>query len=99
MLKTIQDRNKDGKRWIRIAMGVFLVVICLSMLTYLIPGLLNGPVGGASPDSVASINGHEITVDDFQRQFNQATQNQSVPAMMRSIYAQQILDQMIFQQA
>ena len=99
MLKAIQNRDKDGKRWIRIAMGIFLVVICLSMLTYLIPGLLNGPVGGASPDAVASINGREITVDDFQREFNQATQNQTVPAMMRSIYAQQILDQMIFQQA
>src|SRR5579862_5088492 len=99
MLKTIQNRDKDGKRWVRIAMGIFLVVICLSMLTYLIPGLLSGPVGGASPDAVASVNGHEITIDDFQREFNQATQNQSVPAMMRSIYAQQILDQMIFQQA
>jgi peptidyl-prolyl cis-trans isomerase D len=99
MLKTIQQRDKDGKRWVKIAMAVFLGLICLSMLTYLIPGLMSGPVGGASPDAVASINGHDITVDDFQRQFNQATQNQAVPAMMRNIYAQQILDQMIFQQA
>ncbi|MGC2330706.1 MAG: peptidyl-prolyl cis-trans isomerase [Candidatus Acidiferrales bacterium] len=99
MLKTIQQRDKDGKRWVKIAMTVFLGLICLSMLTYLIPGLMSGPVGGASPDAVASINGHDITVDDFQREFDQATQNQSVPAMMRGIYAQQILDQMIFQQA
>lgn len=80
-------------------MGIFLGVVCLSMLTYLIPGLTSGTVGGASPDAVASINGHDITVDDFQREFTQATQNQSVPAMMRGIYAQQIIDQMIFQQA
>jgi len=99
MLKTIQQRDKDGKRWVRIVMAIFLGVICLSMLTYLIPGLFSGGVGSASPDAVASINGHDITVDDFQRQFAQATQNQAVPAMMRSIYAQQILDQMIFQQA
>jgi peptidyl-prolyl cis-trans isomerase D len=100
MLKTIQQRDKDGKRWVRITMAIFLGVICLSMLTYLIPGLFSGPaVGSASPDAVASINGHDITVDDFQRQFNQVTQNQAVPAMMRGIYAQQILDQMIFQQA
>ncbi|MFZ1205511.1 MAG: peptidyl-prolyl cis-trans isomerase [Candidatus Acidiferrales bacterium] len=99
MLKTIQQRDKDGKRWVKIAMTVFLGLICLSMLTYLIPGLMSGPVGGASPDAVASIGGHDITVDDFQRQFAQATQNQAVPTMMRSIYAQQILDQMIFQQA
>jgi peptidyl-prolyl cis-trans isomerase D len=99
MLKTIQQRDKDGKRWVKIAMTVFLGLICLSMLTYLIPGLMSGPVGGTSPDAVASINGHDITVDDFEREFNQATQNQAVPAMMRNIYAQQILDQMIFQQA
>ena len=99
MLKAIQQRDKDGKRWIRIAMGIFLGVVCLSMLTYLIPGLTSGTVGGASPDAVASINGHEITVDDFQREFQQATQNQSVPTMMRGIYAQQIIDQMVFQQA
>ena len=35
----------------------------------------------------------------FSVEFAQATQNQAVPTMMRSIYAQQILDQMIFQQA
>ena len=99
MLKTIQQRDRHGKRWVKIAMTVFLGLICLSMLTYLIPGLFSGGVGNASPDAVASINGQSITVDDFQREFTQATQNQSVPAMMRSIYAQQILDQMIFQQA
>ncbi|HEX4073901.1 MAG TPA: peptidylprolyl isomerase [Candidatus Acidoferrales bacterium] len=99
MLKTIQQRDKDGKRWVKIAMTVFLGLICLSMLTYLIPGLMTGSADTTNPDAVASINGRAITVDDFQREFNQATQNQAVPAMMRSIYAQQILDQMIFQQA
>lgn len=99
MLKTIQQRDKEGKRWIKIVMAIFLGLICLSMLTYLIPGLMNGPVGGASPDAVASINGHDITVDDFQRQFDQATRNQAIPTMMRGIYARQILDQLIFQQA
>jgi peptidyl-prolyl cis-trans isomerase D len=99
MLKTIQQRDKHGNRWVKITMTVFLGVICVSMLTYLIPGLFSGPVGGASPDAVASIDGHDITVDDFQREFSQATQNQAVPTMMRNIYAQQILDQMIFQQA
>jgi peptidyl-prolyl cis-trans isomerase D len=99
MLKTIQQRDKDGKRWVKIAMTVFLGLICLSMLTYLIPGLMTGATDSTNPDSVASIDGHAITVDDFQREFSQATQNQAVPAMMRGIYAQQILDQMIFQQA
>ncbi|HUA00163.1 MAG TPA: peptidyl-prolyl cis-trans isomerase [Candidatus Aquilonibacter sp.] len=99
MLKTIQQRDRTDKRWVKIAMTVFLGLICLSMLTYLIPGLFTGSVGTASPDVVASIGGHDITVDDFLREFNQVTQNQSIPSMMRGIYAQQILDQMVFQQA
>lgn len=99
MLKTIQQRDQDGKRWVKIAMTVFLGLICLSMLTYLIPGLGSGSADTTNPDAVASINGHSITVDDFQHEFDQATQNQAIPAMMRNVYAQQILDQMIFQQA
>jgi len=80
-------------------MAVILGLIIMSMVVTLIPGLMSGTVGGSSPDAVASIGGHDITVVDFQRQFNQVTRNQAIPEMMRGIYARQILDQMIFQQA
>jgi peptidyl-prolyl cis-trans isomerase D len=98
MLKSIQQRDLDRNRWIKITMAVILGLIIVSMVVTLIPGLMSGTVGG-SPDAVASVDGHDITVTDFQREFNEVTRNQAVPEMMRGIYARQILDQMIFQRA
>src|SRR5208282_848427 len=99
MLKTIQERDRPHHRWVKIAMTVFLVLICASMLTYLIPGLMNGTTGASSPDAVATIAGESITIADFQQQFSQATRNQSIPPMLRGAYSRQVLDQMIFQHA
>ena len=99
MLKSIQQRDLPRNRWIKITMTVFLGLICASMLTYLIPGLMSGTTGATSPDAVATIAGQSITVLDFQQQFNQATRNQAIPPMLRAAYAKQILDQMVFQRA
>jgi peptidyl-prolyl cis-trans isomerase D len=99
MLRSIQQRDLPRNRWIKVAMTVFLVLICASMLTYLIPGLMTGTVDGSSPDNVATVGGQNITVVDFQQQFNRATRGQSIPQMMRGLYASQVLDQMIFQRA
>jgi hypothetical protein len=55
MLKSIQQRDLDRNRWIKITMTVILVVICLSMVITLIPGLYSGSAGASSPDTVASV--------------------------------------------
>lgn len=80
-------------------MGVILVFICLAMVITLVPGLMSGPTTGNSSDAVATIDSQSISVTDFQRQFNQATRNRSVPEMLKGAYAQEILNQMIFQRA
>ena len=54
MLKSIQQRDLDRNRWIKITMTVILVIICLSMVVTLIPGLLNTSATG-SPDAVATV--------------------------------------------
>ena len=41
MLKSIQQRDLDRNRWIKITMTVILVIICFSMVITLIPGLMN----------------------------------------------------------
>ena len=100
MLKSIQQRDLDRNRWIKISMTVILVLICASMVITLIPGLFGGPATGTSnPDSVAVVGGQEISAVDVQRQFNQMSRGQSVPEMMRGLYTRQILDQMIFERA
>jgi peptidyl-prolyl cis-trans isomerase D len=99
MLRSIQQRDLQRNRWIKISMGVILVFICLAMVITLVPGLMSGPTGDNSPDAVASIDGQSISVTDFQLQYNQATRNRSVPEMLKAAYAQEILNQMIFQRA
>ena len=80
-------------------MTVILVVICVSMVITLIPGLFGGPTNSTSPDSVASVAGQDITAADVQRQLNQRSRGQSIPPMMRGLFTKQIFDQMVFQAA
>jgi peptidyl-prolyl cis-trans isomerase D len=61
--------------------------------------LMNGTTGGDAPDAIASVGGQNITIVDFQQEFQQATRNQAIPPMLRAAYSKQVLDQMIFQRA
>jgi peptidyl-prolyl cis-trans isomerase D len=99
MLKSIQQRDLDRNRWIKVSMTVILVVICLSMVITLIPGLFGGSQLGSSPDEVASVGGDAISATDVQRQLNQMSQGQTLPPMMRGLYTKEVLDQMVFARA
>ena len=99
MLKSIQQRDLDRNRWIKITMAVILTLICVSMVVTLVPGLMTGSMGGANPDTVATVGGQDITMADVDRQINNAARGQTVPPMMRPFYARQTLDEMIFERA
>jgi peptidyl-prolyl cis-trans isomerase D len=99
MLRSIQQRDLDRNRWIKITMGIILCLIIFSMVITLIPGLMNGTTSGDTPDTIASVGGQNITIVDFQQEFQQATRNQTVAPMFRAAYSKQVLDQMIFQRA
>jgi peptidyl-prolyl cis-trans isomerase D len=99
MLRSIQQRDLDRNRWIKITMGIILCLIIFSMVITLIPGLMNGTTSGDTPDTIASVGGQNITIVEFQQEFQQATRNQTVAPMFRAAYSKQVLDQMIFQRA
>lgn len=99
MLKSIQQRDLDKNRWIKITMGVILGLIILSMVVTLIPGLVGGAVSTENPDTVASVGGQAISILNVQRQLNQITRNQQVPDMLKGLYARQVLDQLVFERA
>ncbi len=98
MLKSIQQRDLDRNRWIKITMTVILVIICLSMVVTLIPGLLNTSATG-SPDAVATVGGTDISAAEVQRQLSQLTRGQNIPPMLKGMYTKQVLDQMVFQRS
>ena len=99
MLRSIQQRDLDRNRWIKITMGIILGLIIFSMVITLIPGLMNGTTSGDTPDTIASVGGQNITIVEFQQEFQQVTRNQTVAPMFRAAYSKQVLDQMIFQRA
>lgn len=99
MLKSIQQRDLDRNRWIKISMGVILVLICVSMVITLIPGLFMGGASANNPDVAAVIGNQTLNADEVQQQLDQMTRGQQIPPMMRPLYAHQVLDSMIFQRA
>jgi peptidyl-prolyl cis-trans isomerase D len=98
MLKSIQQRDLDRNRWVKVTMIVLLVLISISMVITLVPGLVGGSTTN-SPDAVASVGGQDISLLDVQRHLNMVLHGQSVPEMLKGLYAKQVLDQMIFSRA
>jgi peptidyl-prolyl cis-trans isomerase D len=98
MLKSIQQRDLDRNRWVKVTMIVLLVLISVSMVITLVPGLVGGSTTN-SPDTVASVGGQDISLLDVQRHLNMVLHGQNVPEMLKGLYAKQVLDQMIFSHA
>ena len=87
-----KDKNTLKKR---ILFGVAGVVLGGSMLLYLVP---QGPATGeVSTDTVAKVGDQSVTVNDIRQQLNQIERTNQVPRQLESIYAQQILQNLVFQ--
>ena len=99
MLKSIQQRDLDRNRWIKISMTVILVLICAAMVITLIPGLTGGLSSSQKPDTVATVGSEDISITDVRRQITQMTRGQNVPEMLKSLYAQEALDGLVFKRA
>jgi peptidyl-prolyl cis-trans isomerase D len=81
-------------------MGVLLGLICLAMVITLVPGLVPGTTSaGTSADAVARIGDEEVTRTDVQNMLNRETRGQSLPPALKSLYAKQVVDQMVFEKA
>ncbi|HLV95123.1 MAG TPA: peptidyl-prolyl cis-trans isomerase, partial [Candidatus Acidoferrales bacterium] len=62
--------------------------------------LLSGPSSDASsPDAAAVVGGQTVSVVDVQQKLDQMSRGQTIPQMMRGLYAREVLNQMIFQRA
>src|SRR5215471_9473038 len=79
----------------RIMFGAAGVLLGGSMLLYLVP---QGPATGeVSTDTVPKVGDEYITVNDIRQQLNQIERNNQVPKQLESFYAQQILQNLVFQ--
>ena len=96
MLDVIQQR----KTGVKILMGVILGIICLTMVITLVPGLVPGAMTGTiSADSVARVGDEQITRTDVDNMLNRELRGQSLPPMLKGMYAKQVVDQLVYQKA
>jgi hypothetical protein len=71
----------------RIFIGIFVGLIAVSMLLYLVP---QGPgAGAASTDTVATVGGQNISLQDIQQQLTQISQRGQIPKPLESLFARQ----------
>lgn len=88
------DSKKTG---VRILLGIVIGLIAITMLTYLIPQGPGGAGATSAGDTVATVGGQNITLQDIQQQLSLVEQSGRVPKIMESFYAGQILDRLIYQ--
>src|SRR5260370_19621715 len=86
------DKSKLGYR---ILLGAVVLVLGGSMLLYLVP---QSPVSGEiSTDTVAKIGDESVSLQEVRQQLNQIEQRNPNMKPLESLYAQQILKQLVFQ--
>jgi peptidyl-prolyl cis-trans isomerase D len=87
--------NDKSKLGYRILLGAVVLVLGGSMLLYLVP---QAPTSGeVSTDTVAKVGDETVTVQDIRQQLTQIERNNQVPKQLEGFYAQQILQQLVFQ--
>jgi peptidyl-prolyl cis-trans isomerase D len=80
----------------RILLGAVVLVLAGGMLLYLVPSM-PGTGDAASIDTVAKVGDESVTTDEVRQQLSEIEQRNQVPKQLESLYAQQILKQLIFQ--
>jgi peptidyl-prolyl cis-trans isomerase D len=87
------DNQKTG---VRILFGVIIGMLAISMLLYLVP---QGPgTAESATDVVATVGDQSVTLAEINQQLNEIRQRgNQIPPQLESLYASQILKQLIFQ--
>lgn len=79
---------------VRIALGVILGIISLGMLLYLVP---QGNPSGPGPETLAQVGDYTISVSEVSQQLQRFESRGQVPKTLEALYAQQILNQLVFE--
>ncbi len=91
------DVLREKKIGVRILLGIVVGILGIGMLLYLVPQQSGNELTNA--DVVAQVGGQTITTADVQNQLNRISRNGQIPAGLLPLYAQQVLDQLIFERS
>jgi peptidyl-prolyl cis-trans isomerase D len=90
----MQDSRKTRTR---ILFGIVGLILGGGMLLYLVPQTPG--TGEASPETVATVGDQSISAAEIRQQLSEIAQRNQIPKQFQSIYAQQILNQLVFEKA
>jgi peptidyl-prolyl cis-trans isomerase D len=93
----VWDALRQKKTGVRILLGVVVGVLGIGMLLYLVPGQGGSEISKA--DVVAQIGDRTVTIADIRNQLNRISRNNQIPRSMLPYYAQQVLEQLIFERS
>jgi peptidyl-prolyl cis-trans isomerase D len=91
------DLFRSRDKAVRILLGALLVIVGLSMLTYLIPSY--GDAGSANDVVIAEIGKSKITLPEIQRIVQNTMRGRQIPAEVLPMYVPQMIDNMINERA
>jgi peptidyl-prolyl cis-trans isomerase D len=89
--------DNKSKLGYRILLGAVVLALGGSMLLYLVP---QGPAtgnGALSSDTVARIGDETVSTQDIQQRLSQMETSNQIPPQLKGLYAQEILQQLVFQ--
>jgi len=93
------DLFRSREKSVRILLGALLVIVALSMLTYLVPNYSDGSSAGATGQVVASIGDDTITQTDVQRLIQNVVRGRQLPPEILPNYVPQLIDNMVTDRA
>ncbi|MBI1956830.1 MAG: peptidyl-prolyl cis-trans isomerase, partial [Acidobacteria bacterium] len=88
-------RRKDLA--IRILVGSILVMVSVSMVMFLIPGLTGVGLDPTVNAVVAEVGGEKITAFDLQQRVLQISRMNQIPSEMMGLYTEQVLKEMVLE--
>jgi peptidyl-prolyl cis-trans isomerase D len=91
------DLFRSRDKAVRILLGALLLLVALSMLTYLIPSYNTG--NGPSDTVLAEVDGDPVTTLELQRVVNNAVRGKQLPPDIVPTFVPQMLDQIVTERA
>src|SRR5207248_9058239 len=100
---TMLDKMRRHRSWLKWSLGL----VCLAFVFFYIPDFLRSGADAASGDTIAKVEGHEITASEFRRTYQSQLQayrnaygaNVSEQLLKQLGIEQQILQQMVDERA
>lgn len=95
------DLFRSRDKAVRILLGAILMLVALSMVTYLIPGSGGSGFGGGSANSNVAIDvgGEKVSAVELQRMIQNAMRQGGVPPSLMQLYIAQIIQQAVTAEA